>query len=337
MAQRKPKVQQKSRVKPKPKTQPKSKYDSPWKDILEIYFEDFLDFFFPDIHSAIDWNQPIEFLNKELKQVTRDAKVGRRYADTLAKVYRLNGQISYLYIHIEIQSQWEANFPERIFYYNNRLCEKYNSIVESLVVFGDNNINWRPNQYSIQGIGITKTFTFPFVKLLDYIQKWSELEASRNPFATVVMVHLRTLETTKDREARKVYKLALIKRLYEQGFSREDITNLYVLIDWMMTLPKVLEREFQQELNLYEEEKNMPYITSIERAGRIKGKLEGEQKVILRQLNRRIGELQPSVIEQIEKLPVEQLEELAEALLDFSTVVNLQQWLNSRPKPVEQE
>ncbi len=253
------------------------------------------------------------------------------------KVYRLNGQISYLYIHIEIQSQWEANFPERIFYYNTRLCEKYNSIVESLVVFGDDNINWRPNHYSIQGIGITKNFTFPFVKLLDYIQKWSELEASLNPFATVVMVHLRTLETTKDREARKVYKLALIKRLYEQGFSREDIINLYALIDWMMTLPKVLEREFAQELNQYEEEKNMRYITSIEKAGRIKGKLEGEQKVILRQLNRRIGELQPSVIEQIEKLPVEQLEELAEALLDFSTVVNLQQWLNSRPKPVEQE
>jgi len=236
MAQQKSKVQRKLKPKskkPKTKAKPKSAYDSPWKDILEIYFEYFLQFFFPDIHSAIDWNQPIEFLNKELKQVTRDAEVGRRYADTLAKVYRLNGQVSYLYIHVEIQSQWEANFPERIFYYNTRLCEQYNSIVESLVVFGDDSIDWRPNQYSIQGIGITKTFTFPFVKLLDYIQKWSELEASRNPFATVVMVHLRTLETTKDRPARKVYKLALIKRLYEQGFSKQDIINLYNLIDWV--------------------------------------------------------------------------------------------------------
>jgi hypothetical protein len=45
-------VQRKSRVKPKPKAQPESEYDSPWKDILEIYFEDFLQFFFPDIHAA---------------------------------------------------------------------------------------------------------------------------------------------------------------------------------------------------------------------------------------------------------------------------------------------
>jgi predicted transposase YdaD len=334
-------VQRKSRVKPKPKAQPESEYDSPWKDILEIYFEDFLLFFFPDIHSAIDWTQPIEFLNKELKQVTRDAVVGRRYADTLAKVYRLNGQVSYLYIHVEIQSQSEANFPERIFYYNTRLCEKYNSIVESLVVFGDDNPNWRPNLYSIQGIGITKTFTFPFVKLLDYIQKWSELEASRNPFATVVMVHLRTLETTNNRLARKVYKLALIKRLYEQGFSREDIINLYALIDWMMTLSKDLEREFQQELKQYEGEKKMPYITSIERAGQLegeqRGELKGEQKVIIRLLNQRVGEIQPPLIEQIRKLSVEQLEELTDVLLTFSTVANLEQWLQRKLKPVEQE
>jgi hypothetical protein len=334
-------TQRKSRVRPKPKAQPKSKYDSPWKDILEIYFEDFLQFFFPNVHLAIDWTKPIEFLNKELKQVTRDAEIGRRYADTLAKVYRLNGEVSYLYIHVEIQSQWEANFPERMFYYNTRLCEKYNSIVESLVVFGDDNINWRPNHYNIQGIGITKNFTFPFVKLLDYIQKWSELEDSRNPFATVVMVHLRTLETTNDREARKVYKLALIKRLYEQGFSREDIINLYALIDWMMTLSKELEREFQQELKQYEEEKKMPYITSIERAGQLegeqRGELKGEQKIIIRLLNQRVGEIQPPLIEQIRKLSLEQLEELTDVLLTFFTIADLEKWLKARPKPVEQE
>jgi predicted transposase YdaD len=154
------------------------------------------------------------------------------------------------------------------------------------------------------------------------------------------MVHLRTLETTNDRVARKVYKLALIKRLYEQGFSREDIINLYNLIDWIMTLTKDLEREFQEELSKYEEEKKMPYITSIERAGQLKGELIGElkgnQKLVIKLLNRRIGELKPLVIEQIRKLPVEQLEELAEALLDFSTVANLEEWLKARPKPVEE-
>jgi len=31
-------------------------YDSPWKDILTDYFEQFLVFFFPDIALKIDWS-----------------------------------------------------------------------------------------------------------------------------------------------------------------------------------------------------------------------------------------------------------------------------------------
>jgi len=69
--------------------------------------------------------------------------------------------------------------------------------------------------------------------------------------------------------------------------------------------------------------------------GEQRGEIKGEQKIIIRQLNRRIGEIQPRLIEQVRKLPVEHLEELADALLDFSTVDDLQQWLNSRPESVE--
>jgi predicted transposase YdaD len=111
----------------------------------------------------------------------------------------------------------------------------------------------------------------------------------------------------------------------------------------MMTLSKDLEREFQQELKQYEGEKKMPYITSIERAGQLegeligeqRGELKGEQKVILRLLNQRVGEIQPPLIEQIRKLSVEQLEELTDVLLTFSTVADLEQWLQRKLKTVE--
>ncbi|WP_228008307.1 hypothetical protein [Microcystis aeruginosa] len=73
---------------------------------------------------------------------------------------------------------------------------------------------------------------------------------------------------------RKEAKLTLTKRLYEQGYQREDILNLFKFIDWLMSLPAELEQEFQQELNQYEEEKRMPYITSVERMGMEKGMRE---------------------------------------------------------------
>lgn len=54
----------------------RSDYDSPWKEILEAYFRDFMQFFFPQIETEIAWERGYEFLDKELQQVVRDAEVG---------------------------------------------------------------------------------------------------------------------------------------------------------------------------------------------------------------------------------------------------------------------
>ncbi|HAA30187.1 MAG TPA: hypothetical protein DCE56_24005, partial [Cyanobacteria bacterium UBA8553] len=46
-----------------------------------------------------------------------------------------------------------------------------------------------------------------------------------------------------------------------------------------------------------------------------------------RQLNRRLGEVDPGLIERVRELSADQLEVLAEALLDFSEVSDLVAWL----------
>jgi predicted transposase YdaD len=53
-----------------------------------------------------------------------------------------------------------------------------------------------------------------------------------------------------------------------------------------------------------------------------------EQALILRQLNRRVGNVSIDLETQIKALPLEQLEELGEALLDFSQINDLVAWLN---------
>jgi len=63
----------------------------------------------------------------------------------------------------------------------------------------------------------------------------------------------------------------------------------------------------------------------------LKGKQEGREEeaigLLLRLLNRRFGELEPSLTEQIQALDVSELEALAEALLDFATVADWESWL----------
>lgn len=61
--------------------------------------------------------------------------------------------------------------------------------------------------------------------------------------------------------------------------------------------------------------------------GETKGRREGEINLILRQLNRRFGQLAPNFQSQIQNLSVEKLEDLAEVLLDFQTEDDLKQWL----------
>ncbi len=57
------------------------------------------------------------------------------------------------------------------------------------------------------------------------------------------------------------------------------------------------------------------------------GEARGEAKVTLRQLSRRCGPLTDATTARIQALPLEQLEALADALLDFQGPADLADWL----------
>ncbi|QNI78231.1 hypothetical protein SynRS9909_00216 [Synechococcus sp. RS9909] len=63
--------------------------------------------------------------------------------------------------------------------------------------------------------------------------------------------------------------------------------------------------------------------------GRQEGRQQGEAAVTLRQLSRRCGPLSEATTARIQSLPLEQLETLAEALLDFQGADDLAAWLSS--------
>jgi predicted transposase YdaD len=61
--------------------------------------------------------------------------------------------------------------------------------------------------------------------------------------------------------------------------------------------------------------------------GEILGEARGEARMVARLLNRRLGEIPTDYLTQIQQLTVPQLEELGEALLDFTTLGDLENWL----------
>ncbi len=98
----------------------------------------------------------------------------------------------------------------------------------------------------------------------------------------------------------------MVRRLYEQGLQREEVINLLAFIDWMLTLPLELEREFRREVEQIEKERQMLYVTSFERIGIEKGIEQGTKggliKGISLGLQLKFGESGTSLLPEIEQI-----------------------------------
>jgi predicted DNA-binding ribbon-helix-helix protein len=104
-----------------------------------------------------------------------------------------------------------------------------------------------------------------------------------------------------------------------------------------MILPEELENQFWAKLKQFEEKQSMAYITNAERIGRKIGLEQGLEQgrhlealnLVLRILKRQLQRknLTKDIRTQLEVLSIEQLEDLGEALLDFTQLSDLTDWL----------
>jgi len=70
--------------------------------------------------------------------------------------------------------------------------------------------------------------------------------------------------------------------------------------------------------------------TRVYQDARQEGRQEGEMFLVLRIFNRRFGKLSDRLTNSIQDLEITQIEELADQLLDFKSVTDLENWLESQ-------
>jgi hypothetical protein len=298
-------------------------YDSPWKEALTRYLPEFLDFYFPLAHQAINWTQPHTFLDQELAQIVRDSELGKRRIDCLVQVTTRTLEIEWVYIHIEVQSQVDSNFAERLFTYNYRLYDRYHRPVATLAVLADERLNWRPGGFSYNLFGSQMSLQFASVKILDYAPQLEELLENPNPFALVTAAHLLTQRTRKDVQARYAAKWRLAKLLYERDWGKQQIIDLFSIIDWLMTLPPELEKQLWTSISKLERNIKMPYVTSVERIGIEQGIEQGEMMLLRRMLAKRFGDLPEAIEIRLSQASIADLELWSDRLLDAKTLAEV--------------
>ena len=248
-------------------------------------------------------------------------------ADTLVLL-----QTSNQILHLEFQTVPYSNpsIPLRMLEYKVILTRKYRLPIEQVVIFlkHTNSELVFQNQYQdnhtthdYRIIRIWEENPAPLLVMPELLPL-AVLAQSDNPNTLLEQVagQVAMIEETEQRQniSACVFVLAglrfeknLIRQLFREDVMRESVTYQDIL---QQGVQQGLQRGIQQGVQ----------------QGVQQGMQRGEVAILQRQISRRFGELEPQLNERIQKLAIPQLEDLGEALLDFSNVADLAAWLQGQ-------
>jgi predicted transposase/invertase (TIGR01784 family) len=125
----------------------------------------------------------------------------------------------------------------------------------------------------------------------------------------------------------------LLSRVQQRSSMEPQFAAIMEIVETVIVykFPKLSREAIEKMLGLSELKQTKVYQDALqegEQTGLLKGKLEEAQSLILRQLTRRIGNVDIKLRSQIQSLSLVQLESLGEELLDFSAPNDLVTWLD---------
>ena len=271
-------------------------FDEAWKKIIERFFPQLLCFFVPKLYEDIDLSKGIDFLDKEMEQLSMISVKGAKYVDKLAKVYLKNGNEQWILVHIEVQGQPDKEFPLRMFRYFYRIFDRYGKRIVSMAIFTGSEKDRIDEKYELKSYGSGVEFRYLSFRLMDYDKE--RLEQDSNPIAIVILAS-QEKERARQKDEKFNIKLYLIRKLYDKGYEKDEIKGLFEFIDWVMQLNDEEEKLIWEEIKELEGVKKMPYVTSVERIGRAEGLqqglLEDGRMMVAEALDERFGKI-PSTI-----------------------------------------
>lgn len=300
-------------------------HDRLFKELISTFFIEFIELFFPQVLEYLDTNS-VSLLDKEL---FTDVTAGDKYeTDLIAKV-RFLGKPSYFLIHIEAESGAKTKFNQRMFRYFSRLHEKFDLPIYPIVIFSYSS----PKTLAINNYQIS----FPDLEVLKFnyqvIQlnqlNWRDFLNRQNPVASALMSKMNIAPA--DRAKVKAECLRLLVTLKLNPAKMQLISGF---IDTYLRLNKIEEQTFKAEIGSLipaEKEEVMQIVTSWMEQGIEQGRQEAivkEKDLIVRQIKRKVGNIDTELENRVKSLNIEVIEVLAEAIFDLDTVEDLQNWLD---------
>jgi hypothetical protein len=213
-----------------------------------------------------------------------------------------------------------------MFRYFARFEEKYDLPVYPIALFSyDAPLRPEPNEYAVVFPNKTVlSFSFDVIQLNRY--DWHDYINTLNPVASALMAKMKIAR--QDRPKVKAECLRLLVKLNLDPARTQMVSGF---VDTYLRLEAAEQKIFAQAVAEFmpaEKEQTLKIVTSWMEEGIEKGLQQGEEKIVLKLLRRRCGLLPETTEARIHGLDVLQLEELAEALLDFESIADVETWLD---------
>ena len=301
-------------------------HDRLFKLLISTFFVQFVNLFLPDVGAYLDPAFSVVPMDKEI--FTDVTSGGRHEVDLLMRA-KFRGEDAFFLIHVENQSTAQGEFPKRMFRYFARLTEKYDLPVYPVVVFSyDAPQRPEPDRYVVSFPGETVLrFEYSVIQLNRI--PWRRFVRQENPIASALMAKMKM--SARDRPKVKAECLRMLANLRLDP-ARSALIGGF--IESYLSLSAQEMKRYEREVAGFapaEREATMELLTHWHLEGRQEGRQEGiargKEALVERQLRRRLGSVPAGVSARLARLSPDQLDDLGEALLDFSGYADLEQWL----------
>lgn len=278
---------------------------------------EFMELFFQEASQFIDFSH-LKFLSQE---VFTDVTVGEKRAIDILVETKLKEEKQIILVHIESQSYLQKEFAERMFIYFSRLYEKHRCKILPISIFSYDKIHDEPDIFQL-GFSFLDVLKFNFYKLELRKLHWREFIKSDNPVAAAL---LSKMGYRKDEKVQ--VRLEFLKMLTRMQLDPARAELIGGFFHSYLKLNKQEQARFEQEVNRLGK-KEAEIIMQFTTPWHEKGWLEGQSKLILRQLKKRFGEVPADIEEIIKSLEREKLEEVGEALFEINSIEELRKLLH---------
>jgi Domain of unknown function (DUF4351) len=300
-------------------------HDQLFKQLLTTFFLEFLELFTPEFFASIDPNS-LEILPQEY---FTEIEVGERKAmDVIIRVNLLgrpnapaSSRVSVV-VNCEHQSTTKADFNRRLFFYFAQLHRKYLQPVYPIALFSfDKPFRPERDSYQVRVPGFN-VMDFNFLTIQLNQLDWRAFLTQRNPVAAALMAKMKIAPA--DRPRVKVECLRMIANL---KLDKARTFQLSGFIDNYLRLNPVEEQQFQVEVDTIKLPQEREKIMEITTSWMEQGQESATRSLVTKQLTRKLGNLSPELLARVNGLNLERVEALAEDLLDFKQVGDLERWL----------